>query len=82
MIDAGEDVHHPHAYELEKARILEPAALAARHFNRLVLVGDELLGEFAGCRVLYLREIGVTRDQIEEGAGVNLQIGGRGALEK
>ena len=74
VVDAGEDVHHPHADEFEKAGIFEAAARAARHVYRLVLVRNELLGEFSGRRVLHLREVGVARNQVKKGAGVDLQV--------
>jgi hypothetical protein len=74
--------HHPHADELKKTGVLEAAALAARHVYRLVLIRYELFGKLTGRRILYLRKIGMARDQIEKRAGMNLQIRGRPAIER
>lgn len=82
MIDAGEDMHHPHADELGKARAFQPAPFASRHIHRLMFGGDQLLGEFSGERILHLRKIRVAPDQIEKGARMDLQLVGRRASER
>ena len=76
MIDTGENVHRPHADEFEETRILQTAALATGHVDRLMIIGYQLFGKFPGRRVLNLRKVRVTGHQIKEGAGMNLQIRG------
>jgi hypothetical protein len=82
VIDAGEDVQHSHAHELDEARALQAAPLASGHIHGPVFVRDQLFREFPGQRVLHLREIGVARHQVEEGRGMHLQVVRCGAFER
>ena len=73
MIDAGEDVHHPHADEAEEARGLESAVLVADR-ERGVAGTDDLLNEIS-VGALDLGEIDVGRDQLEKRCVVEAETG-------